>query len=77
MVVKGINKDLCGDCKLRLEEGCPIEDTCPMDVWRLDEEGKPFVAYPEDCQACFLCYMDCPLEAIEISPVIVFHVLPY
>lgn len=46
----------CGAC----------EHSCPTDVFRLDEAGKPYVAYSEDCQACFLCEFDCPTAAIRV-----------
>lgn len=77
MAVKRINKDLCNDCELRKEKGCPVADSCSVDVIRLDEEGKPFVAYPGDCHSCFLCERDCPLGAIEVSAEIPLPVLPY
>lgn len=47
----------CGAC----------EQSCPTDVYRLDPDGYPFAAYPEDCQGCFLCEWDCPVAAIKIS----------
>lgn len=77
MSVKSINKALCADCQSRKEDGCPIVDTCPMDVWRRDEQGFPVVTYPNDCQKCFLCEGDCPLGAIEITPVGAFPILAY
>jgi len=41
-----------------------------MDVIYFDEEKeKAYAKYPDDCQACFLCVMDCPLEAITIDAV--------
>ena len=77
MSVKSINNALCTDCHLRKEDTCPIVDTCPLDVWRHDEKGYPRVVYPKDCQKCFLCGDDCPLGAIEISPVGNFTLLAY
>ena len=52
-----------------LYNGCGIcVDNCPMDVIRMDEEtGKPFVKYLRDCQSCFLCEIDCPVEAIYVT----------
>lgn len=45
----------------RVCTGCGVcVETCPTDVFRLDRSlGKAYVAYPEDCQACFICVIDC------------------
>ena len=77
MSVKSINRDLCLDCNLRKDAACPIVDSCPTDVWRRDEQSYPVVVYPDDCQKCFLCQGDCPLGAIEITPVGAFAILAY
>ena len=34
---------------------------------RIGADGYPFAKYTEDCQACFLCEWDCPVNAIKIS----------
>jgi len=40
-----------------------------MDVIRMDEEGKKaIIRYPEDCMLCGWCVVDCPEEAVYISP---------
>ncbi len=47
--------------------GCGVcVETCPTDVLRLDNENKAFMAYAEDCQACFVCQWDCAFEAIRV-----------
>ncbi|MBI2372340.1 MAG: ferredoxin family protein [Deltaproteobacteria bacterium] len=50
--------------------GCGVcVETCPTDVLRMRGEGpdaKAIVAYPADCQACFVCQFDCPYEAIRV-----------
>lgn len=44
-------------------------DSCPTDVIRMEaENGKAQVVYAEDCQVCFLCEFDCPVDAIFVSP---------
>ncbi len=44
-------------------------ESCPMDVFRLDKgKKKAYAAYPNDCQTCFCCELDCPVAAIKISP---------
>jgi len=41
---------------------------CPMDVLRMDASGhKVEIRYPQDCQACRLCQMYCPVDAITIT----------
>ena len=42
------------------------ERHCPGDVIRLDEDGRPYNAYPEDCWYCGSCEYECPTEAIEM-----------
>jgi formate hydrogenlyase subunit 6/NADH:ubiquinone oxidoreductase subunit I len=32
-----------------------------------EEKGKAYVAFPEDCQVCFLCEFDCPVDAIFVT----------
>jgi NAD-dependent dihydropyrimidine dehydrogenase PreA subunit len=77
MSLKLFDNSLCVDCHLRRTVGCPVVDSCPVDVWRKDEQGYPVVTYPDDCQKCFLCQGDCPLGAIEITPVCRFPILAY
>ncbi len=44
-------------------------NSCPTDVIRMNgDSGKAYVAYPEDCQVCFLCEFDCPVDAIFVKP---------
>ncbi|MBW2063513.1 MAG: ferredoxin family protein [Deltaproteobacteria bacterium] len=49
----------CGKCVL----------SCPMDVLRLDKEGKKAVIrYPEDCMLCGWCTIECPEDAVILTP---------
>jgi NAD-dependent dihydropyrimidine dehydrogenase PreA subunit len=46
-------------------------ENCPMDVFRLDAgKHKAIAAYPNDCQTCFCCEIDCPENAITIGPLV-------
>ena len=58
----------CDFCADRWSQGKkPIcVDSCPVDAIRLDEQGKPFLAYPDDCTSCLLCETDCPVNAINV-----------
>jgi len=38
-----------------------------MDVIRTAGK-RVYLAYPEDCMSCFLCELECPTEAIHVSP---------
>jgi len=47
----------CGICNL----------ICPMDVFRFDEaKMKSVIAYPENCQSCGQCYVNCPGRSLVI-----------
>lgn len=42
--------------------------TCPLDTIRLNETGKAYIAYPEDCMTCYRCELVCPEGAIYVHP---------
>jgi NAD-dependent dihydropyrimidine dehydrogenase PreA subunit len=46
----------CGTC----------EDSCPLDVIYLNEDGKAWVRYPEECWHCGSCRLECPQSCIAI-----------
>jgi len=49
--------------------GCGIcAERCPLDTIRLNEKGKAYIAYPDDCMTCFLCERLCPKGAIFVHP---------
>ena len=62
MVIERIDQELCNGCEICV-------NNCTMDVIRMDEKGKKAVIkYPEDCICCAYCELDCPEEAIYVSP---------
>ena len=75
MAIKEISRGICEYCSLRAGEGCPIMESCPTDVIRLDEDGMPYIAYPDDCDSCFLCQIDCPIGAVKVSAEIALPLL--
>lgn len=41
---------------------------CPVDVFRFDEETmKSIIAFPEGCQSCGMCYVNCLSDSIAIE----------
>ncbi len=67
MTIKSVAKEKCESCSTRASAGCPVADSCHMDAIRLDENGLPCIAYPKDCDSCFLCELDCPHGAVAVS----------
>jgi len=67
MTIKRIRREKCEVCTIRKKMGCPVMESCHMDVIRLDEKGFPSIAYGNDCDSCFLCELDCPNGAVEVS----------
>ena len=44
-------------------------EICPMDVFRQDDDtNQSVVRYPEDCQTCYSCELECPGSAIRVGP---------
>lgn len=56
----GIKNELCSPSCDR------CVDSCPVDILRKPENGRVYVAYPDDCMSCFLCEEECPAEAIQV-----------
>lgn len=62
MVIERIDQELCNGCGICV-------NTCTVDVIRVDKElKKAVIKYPEDCICCALCEIDCPQQAIYVSP---------
>ena len=76
MTIKRITKETCETCELVKTSECPVMESCPTDVIRLDEKGLPYVPYHEDCMSCFLCVIDCPHGAVVVSAEIPLPFIP-
>ena len=62
MSIEKIVPDLCSGCGICV-------NSCSVDVIRMDEVSqKAVIRYPEDCMVCELCALDCPEEAITVTP---------
>ncbi len=60
-MISNINPAKCTGCGICVE-------LCIMDVIRLNEQsGKAYIAYPEDCQLCYQCELECPEEAVYVD----------
>lgn len=60
MSVKRVDLNLCIGCT-------ECYKVCPMDVFRFDQAAKKSViAYPENCQSCGQCYLNCPGRSLII-----------
>lgn len=43
-------------------------NVCPMDVFRFDADAmKSVIAYPENCQNCGQCYVNCPGYSLVLT----------
>ena len=41
---------------------------CPMDVFRFNEKArKSVIAYPDNCQSCGQCYVNCPVRSLAMQ----------
>lgn len=54
-----LDKKKCIECRICYER-------CPEGSYGLDENGKVYVRYPEECWLCGSCEMDCPVDAIQV-----------
>ena len=39
---------------------------CPEGLYGLDENGRVYVAHPNECWLCGVCEMDCPTGALRV-----------
>lgn len=61
MAVKRNDLNLCIGCQT-------CATVCPMDVMRFDASAmKSVIAYPENCQSCGQCYMNCPSGSLGMD----------
>jgi NAD-dependent dihydropyrimidine dehydrogenase PreA subunit len=62
VTIERIDAELCNGCGICV-------NSCPVDVIRMDKESnKAVIKYPEECMCCDYCELDCPQDAIYVSP---------
>lgn len=62
MTIERIDDDLCNGCGICV-------NICSVDVLRMDKKRKKAVIkYPEECTCCAFWELECPQEAIYVSP---------
>ena len=60
-MIERIDADKCVGCGTCVSH-------CPLDTLRLDENGKAYIAYGDDCMTCYICERLCPSGAIFVHP---------
>ena len=58
-MIERIEEGLCIQCGL-------CENICQTDVFRRND-GKLYIAYPDDCMNCMDCMFICPADAIVLT----------
>ncbi|MEE0434882.1 MAG: ferredoxin family protein [Peptococcaceae bacterium] len=60
-MIQSIDQEKCVGCGRCV-------NICPLDTIRLNDVGKAFIAYGDDCMTCFKCERLCPAGAIFVHP---------
>ncbi len=37
-----------------------------------EEDNRPYIKYPDECQLCFICQVECPAKAIKVKIILAF-----
>ncbi len=61
-MIERLDETRCNRCGRCLE-------ICPNDVFRREPaSGRYRIAWPDDCETCFDCELECPTGAIRVGP---------
>ncbi len=62
MTIEKIDVEKCDGCGICV-------NSCATDVIRMDEKTrKAVIRYPQECNCCDYCELDCPQHAIYVNP---------
>lgn len=63
-MIKAIDLTICTRCGL-------CDPVCPADVIHIDQRTKePVIAHMEHCITCFNCEIFCPVDCVDVYPVV-------
>lgn len=72
-MIVNIDLDKCTSCGL-------CDPICPADVIHMEQNGDkefPVIKYPEHCVTCFNCEIFCPVQCIDVHPILRRRPLPW
>ncbi len=60
-MISSVDQEKCRGCGICV-------NSCPVDILRMNQKGKAYIAYTDDCMTCYLCERVCPAGAIYVFP---------
>lgn len=66
-MIELVSRTKCIECNLCVK-------VCPTNVFDAVENDIPAISRPDDCQTCFMCEANCPVDALFVAPQFNIHV---
>jgi NAD-dependent dihydropyrimidine dehydrogenase PreA subunit len=66
-MIELVSSTRCIECNICVK-------VCPTNVFDAVEGGVPVIARKDDCQTCFMCETNCPVDALYVAPECDVHV---
>ena len=66
-MIELVSRARCIECNLCVK-------VCPTNVFDEVDGDIPVIARPDDCQTCFMCEANCPVDALYVAPQFNAHV---
>jgi len=60
-MIELVSQSRCIECNLCVR-------VCPTNVFDEVEGAAPIIARKSDCQTCFMCEANCPVDALYVAP---------
>jgi ferredoxin len=60
-MIELVSKTRCIECNLCVK-------VCPTNVFDAVPDAAPVIARKHDCQTCFMCEANCPVDALYVAP---------